>query len=272
MASLNLNDRAAVEARSQHQRPPRPRAPSPRPRSQAITPPAPHTAAPLEPQAQRPDRHHLEHRPRGLRGASPGPSLRRGCRSADSRAARHPDDTMRCYTCREAVPLHVLPQPLRDAGRRHRAAAEQRVERVPCIPSIGTASADSHGHTAIHATNQSAVGPGDMQQEAHRTSICGARLLEVAQTSRTCCRSRSPIVTAMSDLVITITGIAPDNSQHEGGPAHDVYAGVSQDHLGRRPARLRADLPGRVTATQGHGFRSGPGAAVFEVTPRLGAR
>ena len=37
---------------SQHQRPPRPRAPSPRPRSQAITPPAPHPAAPLEPQAQ----------------------------------------------------------------------------------------------------------------------------------------------------------------------------------------------------------------------------
>jgi hypothetical protein len=39
-------------ARSRHQRPPRPRAPSPRPPSQAITPPAPHTAAPLEPQAQ----------------------------------------------------------------------------------------------------------------------------------------------------------------------------------------------------------------------------
>ena len=39
--------------RSRHQRPPRPRAPSPRPRSQAITPPAPHPAAPLEPQAQR---------------------------------------------------------------------------------------------------------------------------------------------------------------------------------------------------------------------------
>ena len=37
---------------SQHQRPPRPRAPSPRPRPQAITPPAPHAAAPLEPQAQ----------------------------------------------------------------------------------------------------------------------------------------------------------------------------------------------------------------------------
>src|SRR5438874_2379421 len=35
-------------AHSQHQRPPRPRAPSPRPRSQAITPPAPHPAAPLE--------------------------------------------------------------------------------------------------------------------------------------------------------------------------------------------------------------------------------
>ena len=42
---------------------------------------------------------------------------------------------------------------------------------------LGTASADSHGHTAIHATDQSAVGPGDTQQEAHRTSTCGARLL-----------------------------------------------------------------------------------------------
>ena len=41
-----------ASARSRHQRPPRPRAPSPRPRSQAITHPAPHAAAPLEPQAQ----------------------------------------------------------------------------------------------------------------------------------------------------------------------------------------------------------------------------
>jgi hypothetical protein len=40
------------EERRQHEGPPRPRAPSPRPRSQAITPPAPHAAAPLEPQAQ----------------------------------------------------------------------------------------------------------------------------------------------------------------------------------------------------------------------------
>ena len=38
---------------SQHQRPPRPRAPSPRPRPKAITPPAPHAAPSLEPQAQR---------------------------------------------------------------------------------------------------------------------------------------------------------------------------------------------------------------------------
>ena len=35
--------------RSQHEGPPRPRAPSLRPRSQAITPPAPHAASPLEP-------------------------------------------------------------------------------------------------------------------------------------------------------------------------------------------------------------------------------
>src|SRR5580765_6769750 len=40
-------------ARSRYQRPPRPRALSLRPRSQAVTLPAPHTAAPLEPQAQR---------------------------------------------------------------------------------------------------------------------------------------------------------------------------------------------------------------------------
>ena len=43
---------AAGTERRQHQRPPRPRAPSPRPVPQAITPPAPHPAAPLEPQAQ----------------------------------------------------------------------------------------------------------------------------------------------------------------------------------------------------------------------------
>jgi hypothetical protein len=36
-----------------NQRAPRPRAPSSRRRSQAITPPAPHAASPLEPQAQR---------------------------------------------------------------------------------------------------------------------------------------------------------------------------------------------------------------------------
>jgi hypothetical protein len=49
----SLLDRAPhIEERRQHQRPPRPRAPSPRPRFQAITPPAPHPAAPLEPQAQ----------------------------------------------------------------------------------------------------------------------------------------------------------------------------------------------------------------------------
>jgi hypothetical protein len=40
--------------RRQHQRPPRPRAPAPAPRPQAITPPAPYAAPPLEPQAQRP--------------------------------------------------------------------------------------------------------------------------------------------------------------------------------------------------------------------------
>jgi hypothetical protein len=39
----SLLDRAPhIEERRQHQRPPRPRAPSPRPRFQAITPPAPH--------------------------------------------------------------------------------------------------------------------------------------------------------------------------------------------------------------------------------------
>ena len=56
-----------VGERRQHQRPPRPRAPSPRPRSQAITPPAPHPAAPLEPQAQPPASPSLT-----LRGGSHG--------------------------------------------------------------------------------------------------------------------------------------------------------------------------------------------------------
>ena len=31
---------------------------------------------------------------------------------------------------REAVPLHVLSDPLRHAGRRHRRAAEQRLQRI----------------------------------------------------------------------------------------------------------------------------------------------
>jgi len=44
--------RAKASAHSRHQRPSRPRVPSPCPRSQAITPPAPHPAAPLEPQAR----------------------------------------------------------------------------------------------------------------------------------------------------------------------------------------------------------------------------
>jgi putative tryptophan/tyrosine transport system substrate-binding protein len=56
LADLALKNRLptmfAQRARSRHQRPPRPRAPCPRPRPQAITPPAPHTAAPLETQAQ----------------------------------------------------------------------------------------------------------------------------------------------------------------------------------------------------------------------------
>ena len=47
-------DQRTGRARSRHQRPPRPRAPSPRPRAQAITPPAPHAASRLEPQAQLP--------------------------------------------------------------------------------------------------------------------------------------------------------------------------------------------------------------------------
>ena len=49
---LHLEALSGQRARSRQQRPPRPRAPSPRPRSQAITHPAPHAAAPLEPQAQ----------------------------------------------------------------------------------------------------------------------------------------------------------------------------------------------------------------------------
>jgi hypothetical protein len=67
-------------AHSRHQRPPRPRSPAPAPRPQAITPPAPHAAPPLEPQAQRTSASGRAHRARpavsGMLGA-PTASVKR---------------------------------------------------------------------------------------------------------------------------------------------------------------------------------------------------
>jgi len=76
-----IRDVNVKPAHSRHQRPPRPRAPSPRPRPQAITLPAPYTAAPLDPAGTAPCRRRGGERARPP-AEIPLPELDRGLRPA----------------------------------------------------------------------------------------------------------------------------------------------------------------------------------------------
>ena len=140
-----MSDDAVVQARSRHQRPTRPRAPSPRPPSQAITPPAPHTAAPLEPQAQLPFRQRpglvddqqrvdlLEHLERlGVRRGAESRS-REPCRQEpddDGRSASpHRPVGARCPPSRTAPPRSSWPAS-RPPARRSSSAPRSRRART----------------------------------------------------------------------------------------------------------------------------------------------
>jgi hypothetical protein len=116
---------------SRHQRPPRPRAPSLRPRSQAITPPAPHPAAPLEPQAQEPQAQAAPLEPQAQPAAMiTSTSLPTPSHCAERRRLKSVDG-IKGQTRTWDAPRSPMPQRHRNIDRRGRDSAP-----CPCDPLV----------------------------------------------------------------------------------------------------------------------------------------